>query len=590
MSASKKQSDEPIEIDEKGKESKKTEEKKPVKPIAIKNESGWQRFVNWYKTNKKKSIPLSVFFVVLLLAAIPWSRYALAGTVLKNNYSVEAIDSTAGTPISGADVSLGGASGITDAAGKANLKNVKVGHQQLVITKKYYKDSAADVLVPISKQKSTSKFQLVAIGRQVKINVKNLINHQTLADVNIKVAGVSAKTDKTGSAIVVLPAGTTSEKATLSLDSYNNADVTVQVDDKTIKENDFNLTPSGKVYFLSKLSGKIDVVKTNLDGTARKTVLAGTGTEDDQDTVLLASRDWKHLALKAKRDGKAAKLYLIETDNDTMTTMDSTNATFNPVGWYDDNFVYTLDRNDIQYYADKNLAIKSYDASGKQLKTIDETAAEPALIGTIYENFGTINVVDDQLVYAKTWSAQYYPSYVSGKQMTIISIKSDGSSKKVLARFDEPQGSAGFISSNLYKPDAIYYRVTTDGNNYDYKYENSAVKPISKLSDDDFYKQYSTYLLSPSDKETLWSDSRDGKNALFIADDKGQNGKQIAALADFKPYGWFTDDYLLVSKNSSELYIMPKTGIDDKTQPLKITDYHKPAQNFYGYGGGYGGI
>jgi hypothetical protein len=346
MSASKKQSDEPIEIDEKGKESKKTEEKKPVKPIAIKNESGWQRFVNWYKTNKKKSIPLSVFFVVLLLAAIPWSRYALAGTVLKNNYSVEAIDSTAGTPISGADVSLGGASGITDAAGKANLKNVKVGHQQLVITKKYYKDSAADVLVPISKQKSTSKFQLVAIGRQVKINVKNLINHQTLADVNIKVAGVSAKTDKTGSAIVVLPAGTTSEKATLSLDSYNNADVTVQVDDKTIKENDFNLTPSGKVYFLSKLSGKIDVVKTNLDGTARKTVLAGTGTEDDQDTVLLASRDWKHLALKAKRDGKAAKLYLIETDNDTMTTMDNTNATFNPVGWYDDNFVYTLDRNE----------------------------------------------------------------------------------------------------------------------------------------------------------------------------------------------------------------------------------------------------
>jgi hypothetical protein len=46
----------------------------------------------------------------------------------------------------------------------------------------------------------------------------------------------------------------------------------------------------------------------------------------------------------------------------------------------------------------------------------------------------------------------------------------------------------------------------------------------------------------------------------------------------------------LVSKNSSELYIMPKSGINEKLQPLKVTDYHKPVQNFYGYGGGYGGI
>jgi hypothetical protein len=29
---------------------------------------------------------------------------------------------------------------------------------------------------------------------------------------------------------------------------------------------------------------------------------------------------------------------------------------------------------------------------------------------------------------------------------------------------------------------------------------------------------------------------------------------------------------------------------DGKQTPVKISDYHKPAQTFNGYGGGYGGI
>ena len=75
-------------------------------------------------------------------------------------------------------------------------------------------------------------------------------------------------------------------------------------------------------------------------------------------------------------------------------------------------------------------------------------------------------------------------------------------------------------------------------------------------------------------------------NTLFIGDSSGGSGKQIATLSDYDTYGWYTDDYLLVSKNGSELYIMPVSG----GTPIKISDYNKPAQNFNGYGGGYGGL
>jgi hypothetical protein len=81
---------------------------------------------------------------------------------------------------------------------------------------------------------------------------------------------------------------------------------------------------------------------------------------------------------------------------------------------------------------------------------------------------------------------------------------------------------------------------------------------------------------------------RDGKNALFIGDTNAGNKKQIASLSEYSPYGWYSDSYVLVSKTSSQLYIMSPTNPNEP--PLKITDYYKPAQTFQGYGYGYGGL
>jgi hypothetical protein len=107
------------------------------------------------------------------------------------------------------------------------------------------------------------------------------------------------------------------------------------------------------------------------------------------------------------------------------------------------------------------------------------------------------------------------------------------------------------------------------------------------LSQDQFWSTpYPTYLLSPSSNQTFWTDQRDGKNTLFVGDNDAKNQKTIASLSGYNIYGWFTDNYLLVSKSSSELYVMPVAG----GTPLKITDYYKPAINYQGYGGGYGGL
>src|SRR4051812_16420778 len=88
-----------------------------------KSEAGWRahldRFKIWYTERKKWTIPASVLLLILVLAGIPFSRYALAGLAVKKDLNVKVLDATANTPVSGATVSIGGISAETDGTGKA---------------------------------------------------------------------------------------------------------------------------------------------------------------------------------------------------------------------------------------------------------------------------------------------------------------------------------------------------------------------------------------------------------------------------------------------------------------------------------------
>ncbi len=555
------------------------------------------RWLDWYKTHKKWSIPASALALILLLALIPWSRYYVAGLVLEKNFSLQVVDGETNSPVSGATVASSGQSAETDGSGKAKL-HLSVGHHALSITKKYYQDRRADVLVPVLREKSAPAIAFVATGRQVKITVTNLINHKALAGVDIKVAGTSAKTGSEGTTMVVLPVGVSTQKASLSSSGYNDAQVSVKVSDQTVQENNYALTPAGSIYFLSKLSGKIDVVKTDLDGKNRQTVVAGTGKEDDSGTVLLASRDWKYLALLARRDSDLPKLYLIDTSDDRLSTIDEGDANFTLVGWSDDNFVYQVDRTNYQAWQANKQALKSFDANNRNIILLDQTTASgTSQYDYVRENFGPTYADDNQVVYIKNWNSAYYPTamaQLTTKQATFNSIRPDGSGKRTIRSFGVAPGtqtSSIFVEERIENPVSTYLKFSDGAAEHFYEYSGGQVKDNSNLTAESFYRaNYPTYLLSPSSKLTFWSESRDGKNTLQVGDQNGQNAKQAATLSNYNPYGWFTENYLLVSKNSSELYILPLAGIKDDTAAIKISDYHKPAQTYPGYGGGYGGI
>lgn len=547
-------------------------------------------FKAFLRTKKGKIMCVAAVLLLIVIAVfcIPASRYAVAGLVIKKDATVIVTDTETGKPVSAADVTLGSQTVKTDANGKVTLKNVQVGPWQVSVKKTYYQDTSGSTLVPIMSGQQALHLQMQATGRQVPIKTINKLTGAVLGGVEVTAGDASVMTAEDGTAVLVLPADKTTLSATFKRDGFNTVTADVLITEQPDDKNTFSLTASGKIYFLSKRTGKIDVMKSDLDGANASVVVAGTGQEEESQTVLLASRDWKYLALQARRDSKVSKLYLVETATDKLSVIDEgDDASFSPVGWSNEYFVYQVNRNNVQAWQPKAQSLKSFNAASGKVTVLEYTDG----LGTSSTNwasevFASTYIIGDKIVYAKYWNNYYgTPALIDGKKDAIYHVNANGDGKQALKQFDAATSS--YMEVVIYRPDEIYYKVHASSSKF-YEYHDGVVAETTEINDTNFYSQtYNTYLVSPSGKNTFWSEARDGKNVLFVGNADGAEGKELMSSNSFKPYGWFTDNYLLLAKDKSELFIMPRDV--PGAEPLKITDYHRPAVSFPGYGYGYGG-
>lgn len=526
-----------------------------------------------YWRHKAWTMPLTLLAIVGILFAVPATRYGILGHFWRKEISFVVLDAQTHKPVSTAAIELQHSSyyqrGVfVDSQGKATV-DMPVGRADITITKRYYKTQKETIFVPLRKP-GVNTIYLMATGRQVPVKVVNKITGQPISDAVVSAAGTSSQTGADGTATVVLPADKATVPATIAPlgTDYNKAEVTIQVSTHPGDSDTFQLTPSGHVYFLSNLSGNIDVVSTNLDGTGRKTVLAGTGNEDPSGTLLRASSDWHYLVLLSKRDAnKYPMLYLIDTTDNSATTMDSTDGPYTLIGWSGHRFVYQVGH-----------LIKSFNAdSGNTVTLVNAAVANSS--GEFQAIWDAV-IDRGKLFYDMTWYQT--PGYllVTGKQNTLGVVNVDGTNGKVLKSVDA--GKYYFSNLELYKPGLLYlgvYASSGTGNITYYHIDaNENVVQDNTVTVNTLAQTPPSYLLSPSGNSAFWSQQRDGKNTLFVGDADGSNGQQIASLSDYAPYGWYTDKYLLVEKNGSELGIMPVAG----GNILKVSDYYKPPSNGLG--------
>jgi len=541
------------------------------------------------RTKKGKVVAIVTVIVILctVLFAIPATRYGILGAVIKKDVKVNVTDSATKKPVSGAEVRVGDVSAKTDASGVASLKSVPVGSYTLKVEKKYYKAAETAYTVPVIFQQKEANLEVAATGRPVIVTLVDTITQAPLVGATLSVKDTSAISDDKGAALIVLPADKESLKGKVVSAGYNDTEIDVRVTEQK-DVNKFSVTPSGGVYYLSKQTGKINVMRSHLDGKNAEVVVEGTGNENDRETVLLAARDWKYMALSAKRDAaKEDRLYLVNASTGKLSVIDEGDVDFKLIGWSGHQFIYQVSRPNKNAWDDKKEALKSYNAETGKLTTLDETGAQGANYNDYQsEYFSNPYILEGKLVYAKVWNiGDYAPK---DKKSAIVVVSLANAQKQRIKEFSMNQYM--LLEGKLYEPQEVYFRVAIDGGKPEYfEYEGGSIKTVSN-TDEKFYNTfYPTYLISPDGKRTFWYEPRDGKNALFVGDNNGANSKQLAEQSEYASYGWYTDKYILLSKGGSELFIAPADRTLEGQEPVKITNYHKPSLTFPGYGYGYGG-
>jgi hypothetical protein len=541
-----------------------------------------------FSTKKRRIVTISMISLGLLLItlAVPTTRYATLGLVVKKDITLKVIDSSLKNPVSDASVKLGDIQGKTDSSGVVVLKNVSVGIHELSISKQFYEQSNRNYSVPVVNAIDTTPVQIKALGRQVSVSVTDSITNSPIESAKLSVEKATAITDKDGVATIVIPVDQNVQKGILEKGGYNTRDIKLNIDDAG-KKIAFTLTSNGTLFYLSKSTGTINVMKSKLDGTHPEVVVAGTGKERNDSTVLLAARDWKYLALLAKREGTREKVHVVDTETGELIVADEGSASFELIGWSGHKFVYKVVRETDDPWNDKRQVLKVYDAESRKITMIDEaTGSGTSYYDYRHENISNAYILENEIVYTKSWDRSMYPA--SEFKMSVISSTLDGK-KHAVKEVNQPAGS--YVNLRLYKPQELYVRFTDTSNKSSfYEYERGSIKQLDEMSEDQFNSPYPTYLISPNGKRVFWAEIRDGKNTLFIGDESGEDAKQIAALSEFVPYGWYTDKYILLTKNGSELYIAPvDVNFTETQQPFKVANYHKPYLNYPGYGYGYGG-
>lgn len=559
----------------------------PETPVAKRS------FKRKYIDNRKWTIPLTLIFVLLVAAfVVPSTRYKLLGLVIKKPYTITVTDSTTGTPVSKASVKIGATTLLTDVNGQAVFKKLAVGKKQASISKQYYKTTSVTAFVGLRSGRNNQKLLLQATGRQVPIKIVNKITGEPVVGAEISALQTNAKTDKTGNAVLVVPATNKTTNVTLTADGYNKSTAVMQVTSDVVTANTFAIVPSGRAYFLSNASGTVDVISANYDGTDRQTLLAGTGFESSGQTQLIPSPDQKNLALIAKRSAttNAVGLYNIATATGKLTKIEGdAQQGITAVGWTNSTFVYTIQNYTLSAWQPNQEELRSYSATSGQATTLDQTdASGTGYADELYQQMSQPALVDDTVVYAKSWEAgQLSAAQLASKTNTIFSVQPGGLNKKSLKDLTVPAGANySYVSQSSGGPHTEYFASpTTNSNDYSqgalfFKYTSGSLTQLTNFTADNFNNPDTKGYLatSPSGSKLLYADVVDGQTVASVSDQSGTKQKLVSLHGAASVQGWLTDDYILVAQDNSQLYVISANPAATNAQPLSLASFYTAPQ------------
>lgn len=528
-----------------------------VPPVA-KPKNRFKRFLKaWWRNKVARYITIIVLVLAIIaLAVVPKTRYAILNTLgVRSSASVVVLDGTTKLPLKNVSVQLNEKQVQTNKEGVAKFNDLRLGNYTLQVKRLAFAPQKQAVTIGWGSN-PLGEVALKAVGTQYEIHVKDYLSGKPLAGAEVESDGLNALSDKDGKITLTIE-DTSITQLTLALNAVGYRSEQMTLDAAVVGVTDILLVPDKKAVYMSKQSGKYDVFVSDLDGKNKKLLLAATGFENDNSS-LVVSPDNSRAALVSTRDNKRDKngyalygLTLIDVAAGTSTPVDKAEQ-IQLVDWIGNRLVY------------RSTAAGPSAASANRNKLISYNYEANTRVQLATANgFNSLISAEGYIYYA---AAATDPQATLG----LFRVKPDGSGRERLSSEEIWTGIRTAYETISLQTPAGWYSL------------DIASKKIKQGSPPLSFN--GLYIATDSKGQYhVWADSRDGKGVLLLKKQPTEApGTLLTQPGLTYPVYWAGDNAIIyravTSTESADYVISPNGG-----SPRKISDVtatHGYIQNY----------
>jgi Tol biopolymer transport system component len=472
----------------------------------------------WKNPKKRKMLIASIACAVLILFAVPHSRYFVLNNIgVRSSASIKILDQSTGQPLKNVSVKLRDQQATTDNTGVAKLNHLKLGQSKLEIQKRAFAVNEKNITVGWGSN-PLGDLQIKPVGLQYSFDVSDFLSGKPIDKVEALSGEFSAFSNSEGRVVLTIEdPGEEAVEITIKAKNYRDEVIIQSTENKSAQK--ISMVPDRKHLFVSKRSGKYDVYKIDVDGKNEQLVMSGTGNE--REDMTLVSHSNKDIAVLVStrenvrnRDGfLLSTITLIDMTSDGVQTSSlGTSEKVQIVGWSGDYLVYVkIGAGESAESPDRHRLV-TYNYETGESKEIAKS-----------NFFNDVLLVDDAIYYAPSNAYQTV-------QTGLYKVKANGENNTKI--FDQEVWNIFRIDYNT-----INFSVNEDW--YEFSVDDGRVLALSGPPPVQVTR---IYLDNLNKQQSLWIDQRDGKGAL-IAYDTGKKEERtvISQSGLVYPARWMND-------------------------------------------------
>lgn len=510
-------------------------------------------FARWWGNKWARWITILILVGGLTATAMfPTSRYFVLNLVgIRSSANLRVVDIATQLPLKNAYVTIGSAKVTTDEKGIAKFNNLKLGPQKLTIKRIAFASTSQNFVVGWGSN-PLGTFKLSATGIKYVIDTHDYLSNKGIASAQAESGQATAVADDKG--IITLVLGDegdniTTADITVAAHGYRTETFTAHL--LASESAPIVLVPAAPAVFLSKQSGKYDVIRSDIDGKNRTVLLAGSGTENNN-LMLAVDADSKRAALVSTRDPVRdndgyllSTLSLIDLETGAVQTLDHAEQ-IQLIDWSGTRLIYEQAVAGASASNSQRYRLTSYDYQTNnrtQLAAANQFHAVMSAQGMIYYS---ISHTDPNV------------------KPAFMRVKPDGTGRQTILNQETWSAfRADYNTLSLQTPSGWFsYTMTTN--------QSQKTDPPSV---------FQSRLYADQGTKHAWIDPRDAQNALLVYD--ATNGKDTLIHQQPNmgyPLHWLNTSTLLYRVATPQEVADYAVSVNGG-QPKKVSD----VTNSYGY-------